>query len=292
MENQNFISSSIANSDISLDENSDESTNESSNENSNESLDENSETNSVKIEELESEIDRLNNLLSAADNEKEDLSNQISDLKEDKESNNTLVSQKRIWLKGGYLILKEYNTAPYYTLSMVYIGETVVEVIELHQIWTVRASPNGTKVILNDFLEEYTAHVYMYDVEKRETKELLMPDLPSERTVEDMEWLDDRYFLFVVQFDDGLAVRGGDVYVYDTETDEYKAIIKSEDYWKFQTEDFDVYRNDFVIFNSWLGDGHANFTEKKYHMLTYDEIYDLIKNNKILDLSKKDSMLD
>ena len=256
---------------------------------------ETSETNSVNIEELESEIDRLNLLLSDANSENEDLLKQISDLEEKiKDKNNPLISQEKIYIKNGaYLLLKEYYNAPHYSLSIVYnTDQTEIEVIELNYIWTVRASPNGTKVILNDYEAEYTAHVYMYDVGKRETKELLMPNLPEYRTVEDMEWLDDRYFLFIVQYDTGLVVRGGDVYVYDTETNEYKAIIKSEDYWKFQTGNFDVYSDDFVIFNSWLDDGTANFTENKYHILTFDEIYDLIENNKILDLSKKESMLD
>ena len=256
---------------------------------------ESSETNSVNVEELESEIDRLNLLLSDTNSENEDLLKQISDLKDTIEhSSSSIVSQKRIYLNGtAYLLLKEYLTAPYYSLSIVNKPDnTEDEIISLNYFWSLRVSPDRTKVIFNDYQAEYTAHVYMYDVEKQETKELLMPDLPEYRTVANMEWLDDRYFLFIVQYDTGLVVRGGDVYVFDTKTGEYKAIIKSEDYWKFQTEKLDVYSEDFVIFNSWLGDGIANFTENKYNILTFDEIYDLIENNNVLDLSKKASILE
>ena len=254
---------------------------------------ESSNVNEAKIKELENEIDRLNLLLSGANNENKDLLKQILDLKEIIEDpSSSVVSQEKIYLKGrAYLLLKEYLTAPYYSLSIVNkTDNTEVEIIKLNYFWALRASPDRTKVIFNDFQAEYTAHVYMYDMEKRETKELLMPDLPEYRTVTNMEWLDDRYFLFVVQYNTGLVVRGGDVYVYDTKTDEYKAIIKSEDYSKFQTEKLDVYSEDFVIFYSWLGDGTANFIENKYHILSYDEIYDLINNNKTIDLIEEDAL--
>ena len=247
---------------------------------------ESSETNSVNVEELESEIDRLNLLLSDTNSENEDLLKQISDLEEKaKDINNPDLSQKRIYVKNGvYLMFKDYYLASRDSLSIIYNDKTEVEIIELHYIWTVKVSPNGTKVILNDHQMESNAHVYMYDVENRETKELLMPELPSNTTASYMEWLDDRYFMFVVQLDHGSVVRGGDVYVYDTETGIYKAITKSSD-WKFQTCSFNVYSTDFVIFNSVLYEETMNFTENKYNILTFDEIYDLIENNKSLDLS-------
>lgn len=259
-----------------------------------ETVDENSKTNSEIIEELENEIERLNALISAAYDEQIDLLSRIADLEEELNAvNNSLITQKTIWLKGEnsrYLILKEFLTAPYYKLSIVYAGESEIEIAKLNNIWTVKASPNGAKVIFNDYEFEVTAQVFMYDVEKRETNELLMPDLPPDRTAANMEWLDDRYFLFIVMFDQGSVVRGGDVYVYDTETGEYRAIIKCEDYWEFQTESIDIYNDEFIIFNSWVGDGACNFDEIKHHLLTFDEIYDLIENNKTIDLSQKESL--
>ncbi|MDD4474434.1 MAG: DUF4652 domain-containing protein [Eubacteriales bacterium] len=247
----------------------------------------------TKIKELENEIDRLNTLLSSSDGEKADLSDKIKSL-EDEVSvlKNSAVKEEKIKVKDGvYLTLREdHSSQPWYTLSIEYEDKTVVEVIKLNYIWTVKASPEGTKVILNDAQMEYTAQVFMYDVEKRETRKLLMPNLPRDRTAVDMEWLDDRYFLFVVQLDHGSVVRGGDTYVYDTQTDEYKVITKSED-WKFQTHGFDVYGEDFVVVNSYLYEDTMNFTEDKYHILTFDEIYDLINSNKVLDLNKIESKL-
>ena len=137
---------------------------------------------------------------------------------------------------------------------------------------------------INNFEWESKANVWLYDVEKRKTRELPITNIPAHTTVANMEWLDDRYFLFIVQFDSGTIVRGGDVYVYDTKTDQYKAIVINNDN-KFQTSDFDVYNQDFVIIHSYLYDDQYYYTEDKYHLLTHDEIYDLIKNNKTIDLS-------
>ena len=268
-ESQNNASSSIASSDESLNEGS-------------------------KIEDLESEIDRLNDLLSAADEEKNDLLNQITDLEEEINELKSvkLISKTRI-KDSMYLILKERNTAPYEMLSIEYPDKTLVDIIQLYNIWTIRVSPDATKIILDDYEFEYNAHVYMYDIEKRETRELMITDIPEYRTVSSMEWLNGRYFLFVVQFDTGTVVRGGDVYVYDTETDEYKVIIRSEDYWELQADDFDVYKDEFVIINGWMrGENTSDLTKRKHYLLTYDEIYDLIDNNKIIDLSKRESMTD
>lgn len=254
----------------------------------------NSDVINAKIKELESEIDKLNSQLTAEKEEKEDLSDKIKSLEDEISAlKRSPVKERKIKVKDGVYLTwgEDRSSQPWCdTLSIEYEDKTVVEVIKLNYIWTVKASPEGTKVILNDAQMEYTAQVFMYDVEKRETRKLLMPNLPRDRTAVDMEWLDDRYFLFVVQLDHGSVVRGGDTYVYDTQTDEYKVITKSED-WKFQTHGFDVYGEDFVVVNSYLYEDTMNFTEDKYHILTFDEIYDLINSNKVFDLNKIESKL-
>lgn len=245
-------------------------------------------------EEFESEIENLNSQLSAAEEEKNNLLDQITDLEEKIKEFESIKSFSKTWLKGStYLIWQERNTSPFVTLSMEYPDKTVVEIINIHYIWTLRVSPNETKIIFNDFEGESVTHVYMYDIEKRETRELSITDIPQDRTVSSMEWLDDRYFLFVVMSDHGTVVRGGDIYVYDTQTDEYKVIIKSEDNWQLQASDFNVFMDEFVIVNCWMqGENGADLTIRKHYLLTYDEIYDLIENNKIIDLSKRDSMME
>ena len=255
----------------------------------NESIIENSTIDKAKIKELESEIDKLNALLSDTNSENEVLANQIKNMEEDEDYLKYWPAKVRfIMVKNGMYIKIKKDNGPSlsYTVTIEYDDKPAVEVIKIRRVWTIKASPEGTKIILNDFTGEYNAKVFMHDVEKKETKELKMPNLPRDTTVSSMEWLDDRYFLFVVQRDHGSVVRGGDAYVYDTKNNEYKAIIKNSD-WKYQTYSFNVFSEDFVVINSWLYEETMNFAEKKHYIMTFDEVYDLMKNNKTLDLSKK-----
>ena len=235
---------------------------------------------SDNIKSLEHKIKSLEDKIKSSEDEIQSLEDEISALRKPP------VRENKTKVKDGVILTlrEDYSSNPYYTLSIEYEDKTVVEVIKLWNIWTIKASPKGTKVILNDYDFEVNAKVYMYDVEKRKTRQLPITNLPEQTTVEDMEWLDDRYFLFIVQFDAGTIVRGGDVYIYDTKTDQYKAIVKNTDK-KFMTSGFNVYNEDFVVIHSYLYEDTYNFTEDKYHLLTHNEIYDLINNNKTIDLS-------
>lgn len=145
------------------------------------------------------------------------------------------------------------------------------------------ASPDKTRVIWNDFEFEVIAVVRMYDVAKDTVSVVEMKNFPKQRTVAAMQWLDNRYFLFVMQLDSGTIVRGGDVYVYDTENGSYQQLVANSDP-RMQTEGFTVYPDNGVLFSSQLYEETYNFTEVKKHYFTMEEIYDLIKSGKTVDL--------
>lgn len=145
------------------------------------------------------------------------------------------------------------------------------------------ASPDKTRVIWNDFDFEVIAVVRMYDVAKDTVSVVEMKNFPKQRTVAAMQWLDNRYFLFVMQLDSGTIVRGGDVYIYDTENGSYQQLVANSS-WLMQTEGFTVYPEVGVLFSSQLYEETYNFTEVKKHYFTMEEIYDLIKSGKTVDL--------
>ncbi len=145
------------------------------------------------------------------------------------------------------------------------------------------ASPDKTRLIWNDFDFEVIAVVRMYDVAKDAVSVVEMKNFPKQRTVAAMQWLDNRYFLFVMQLDSGTIVRGGDVYVYDTENGSYQQLVANSS-WLMQTEGFTVYPDNGVLFSSQLYEETYNFTEVKKHYFTMEEIYDLIKSGKTVDL--------
>lgn len=175
------------------------------------------------------------------------------------------------------------NGKTWFTLS--YIGEEPVRITEDQplSITYLALSPNIKQVVYNDYEWEAYSNVYLCDIEKKTTRMLDLSELPPQRTVTTMEWLDDRYFMFVIQFDQGTIVVGGDVYVYDTETDKYQPLIVNSDP-KFQTHGIESYEKLFVVKSS-LYEETYNFTTEKYHTLTADEIYSMINSNKTIDLS-------
>lgn len=174
-----------------------------------------------------------------------------------------------------------------YSLQIKFPDNTSARIFEdLDFITYYQISPDGTKVIADDFEYEFNATICIYDVAKRETTKLTDLKLPENMTPAYLQWLDNRYFMFVVQFDHGTVVRGGDVYIYDTQTQKYQPLIKNSSR-LFQTYSFDVYGDSYVVVNSLLYEKTMNFTEPKYNILTVKEIYDHIKSGKTIDLSKK-----
>lgn len=243
-----------------------------------------SDINKTKIKELERELTRLNTLLSTTNTEKESLAEIIIDLEKQIEKLKYQIKSKEFYLKEG-ICLTLYREPALHRLSIKYKDNSVVDIIELYLISEIELSPDGSKVILNDFDQEATARVYLYDVDKRKTQELLIK-LPDFMTVSRMKWFDNRYFMFIAQSNAGIFAKGGDVYIYDTQTDNYKMIISrtNSDY---QISNMDVYTDSFCVFTSILYEKTFSSYQSFHHIITFDEMYNLIKSSKVLKLEYK-----
>lgn len=135
--------------------------------------------------------------------------------------------------------------------------------------------PDSRRVILNNHTWEEPSDVYLYEASTGEKRQLDMSSLPRNELVTAMRWLDGRYFLFVSQFDHGTVAIGGDVWVYDTETDEYFRIIAREDGY-MQIADMTVYDGMVLFHVPYYIDAAYSDTDMHYYTLSTKEIYELI----------------
>ncbi len=251
---------------------------------------------------LQAEIDRLKEELSQLNEEIESekqaaitLRMQISDLEERIVSMKSSVILRSIPIKGDsvfdndrVLLVQDISGESLeFVLYLRYDGGETVEIGRNLVFWNgyIDPSPDGKQIVMNDFSLENESTVYLYDVENRVNRELSF-DLPQDRTVSAMRWLDERYFLFVSQLDHGSVVRGGNVYYYDTETDTCGLIIDPSTP-LLQINEFDRY-DDFMFMTAALYEETYNFTDDKHFAVTYEQIYDLIENGKVLTLDPKD----
>ena len=246
-----------------------------------------------RIEELEEENARLNASLSAADNEIETLKKQINDLEQQLDESgsqydNTLVEV--ISMNYGARLYLYGSIYGYRKLNIVHADKFVQTIFSDSYMTTIEPSPYGSKVVMNDFEPEGDgSDVFLYDVNTRETRELLMPDLPVNYAATFMGWLDDRYFLFVSQFDHGTVAVGGDIYVYDTETDNYRLLIANEDKY-YQICSFNVYYEDLIILKAIKYDEQFSYTKDVYYSVTVNDIYNLINSNKTMTLKEENEI--
>jgi hypothetical protein len=118
--------------------------------------------------------------------------------------------------------------------------------------------------------------VYLYEASTGEKRQLDMSRLPRNELVTEMKWLDGRYFLFVSQFDHGTIAIGGDVWVYDTETDDYFRIIARED-GDMQISYIKVYDGMVLFTMYYYVDDAYDETETHYYALSAEEVYQLIE---------------
>ena len=90
---------------------------------------------------------------------------------------------------------------------------------------TLAVSPDGTKIVFNDYDPDYTSRNYLFDMETRELTKLPIGDTDEERAVSYLGWLDNRYFLYVDQ-ENYIACMGGTVCWYDIQTGKSFLLIK------------------------------------------------------------------
>jgi hypothetical protein len=242
-----------------------------------------------RIEELEEENADLKDLLSTADNKIESLKNQIDDLEQqlDESSSQDDYSLVRtIPMRGGACLFLYEKKDEKLELNIEYADKSIQTIFSDCWMSTIERSPDGSKVLMNDFEEQgWGGETSVYDVNTRKKRNLLMPDLASYESASFMEWLDDRYFLFVVQLDHGTTARGGDVYVYDTQIDNYRLLIENEGN-NYQVRSFDIYPEDFILFKAIKYDQNFVFTTDVYYTVTVNKIYELINSNKTMNLKE------
>lgn len=256
------------------------------------------------IEEYTSLIESYQNQLQAAEstaagqndriveknNEIADLKNQLADVERRMKSIEGFCWEIREPLPNNSAILtlkKTIGVGAYMTIK--YPGKDEKEIYE-GGITYFAVSPDSKKLVLDDYLpeERYTCYAII-DLETYETKFNYLYGLPNGESAAYLEWLDGRYFLFVSHRNSGMNLRGGDVYVYDTETDKYQPLVLLSGQ-SLQVVDMKTYPGAFVAFRALKYDETKTHTDEEYYTLTVDEIHELIKSGKTVDLCKKNPL--
>lgn len=150
-------------------------------------------------------------------------------------------------------------------------------------------SPDGTRVLFNTYAWEAYADVYLYNLASGQKRKLEITEIPVEDTVAFMEWLDERYFLFVVQYSAGTIVRGGDLYVYDTMTDDYALLVDREDD-HLQIRSFS-FEKEKLILDTPLYDESWNETVDRTFEIPLETVYRLIEEKETYTLRVSDRLL-
>ncbi len=239
-----------------------------------------------EIASLESRLETLQNLLDDATNGREAAEERIKSLQTELDSLNDKLSAlqnasapiSRTHVKKG-IYLERYSNG----LKVVYPGGETVNIPESSWISYLDISPDGNRIVFNNYESDCGSVVRLYDVDAKET-ETLSITLPEYRAAACMKWLDNRYFLLVSMYYPGTVTRGGDVYAYDTQTGETKPIALNGLY--FQTAVISRDNNALVSFTSEQLTGGMFFSEYVYHALPIRDIYDIIASGKTIDLAK------
>ncbi|MEG1743604.1 MAG: DUF4652 domain-containing protein, partial [Clostridia bacterium] len=200
----------------------------------------------TEISTAEKEIDRLEPLLSTAEKENKSLQKLMQDTEEQAKATNVLV------LPNNNRLLYTVNKSDY-SVAIKYVDGTTVEILKDYMIPVAQPSPDGNKVVLDNYDREKSTNVYLFDVKSRQRKEILLPNLPAGTTASFIDWIDNRYFMFVVMLDHGSVAMGGDVYLYDTENGNYRKIVEPGAK-RLQITSFEVIDNDLLIFRAALYD--------------------------------------
>ncbi len=228
---------------------------------------------SKRISERESEISELKYQLSEAARKMELIKLNTFSIYEPLPDNSAMLICRKQFDGSAYMMIKKQGEDE---KELYYGGITYYAV-----------SPDSKMLVLDDYLpeESYTCYAVI-DLETHETKFNYMYGLPNGESAAYLEWLDGRYFLFVSHRNVGMNLRGGDVYVYDTETDKYQPLVLLGDQ-SLQVIDMKTYPDAFVAFRTLKYDETKTHTQEDYYTLTADEIYELIKNNKTVDFSDR-----
>lgn len=148
---------------------------------------------------------------------------------------------------------------------------------------SVEVSPDGTRLLYNqDFAWESVGTLWLYDFETREKQQLSLDGLRDGYTPAFADWLDDRYVLFIEQLASGSFTVGGDLCVYDTETDTYRRLTDTAKD-GFQICSFEIEGRDYLAFDCVQYD-EAMMPWHSQAMLAMAELYDVIRSGGTVDL--------
>ena len=241
--------------------------------------------NSTNIDELTAELEELGKQRERLESEKGDLEAKLAELqKYEKEA----AAFRTYDIANGKIYYYKHSQ-----LVAVYDdGKSKV----LHEfvggLASVDQSPDKTKLLISDFDLEGEFSLYIYNADTNEKNEICINDLEPDHSPSHVCWLDNRYFLFVEQFNYGTSTFGGTVYYYDTETDTFGQVIdvdvrtlqitavdmldRKSLYDYFDATMLDMYLDGDMFLVSAAVVQRGNFVSDKYFVFSRDEIMNCI----------------
>ncbi len=233
---------------------------------------------------LQSEIDRLKNALSDAEDETEVLQEKLR-----QEMADMLQIEDVFHLSNGDKVLLTYDhnrpDYKYWRLTLLLKDGTLKDIHNDYSVTAFAASPDCTKFAFSNFEMEGSADGYWYDCNTGKTTEISREQLGINHGPADFFWLDNRYFLFLSRFDHGTISQGGDVYVYDTETDAYRLLIQGSRLVEIQSFEYAshaLYRRDTVFFHAVRFDETLNYTTQKSFTVSIENLMQMVRDGQTM----------
>ena len=242
----------------------------------------------AKLNDWKSKHEQLQSTLSAANQENSQLRRQLYNPSLSTRSNQTF------FLKNGSRLSIAYDADakpndPHYTLTLCRADGSEAEIYAGGSLTSIAVSPDESKFCLTNFSIEGSSDAFWYDAETETLTEIGKDGLVPNCGASAFAWLDDRYFLFLSQFDHGTLSLGGDVYVYDTEACAYAPLIDCaprvqitaflrptySDY----RPDWDVGSLDYILFQAVIWDETWNEIEFRSFSLPLAELLEMGVNN-------------
>lgn len=195
------------------------------------------------------------------------------------------------------LYVTEYNADPSYNyaLSLIREGENGFERLIIHRdyqfISGMAISPNCRTLVFTDFeMESGFTTIYLYDIETEEKRDFSLEDeLPRDHDAFSFYWLDDRYLLLAERLDHGSISRGGNIYVYDTETEQCRPLIETSQY-ELQLQTINALNDELLLLKGVLYEETLNFTEDVFFTVHTDKLYELIESGASMTISPDDAI--
>lgn len=183
----------------------------------------------------------------------------------------------------------------YYTedgiYTTVWIEHKDGEKVKLYKtasILDVKASPNGKLILYTEYEWEYTSRAFIYDVEKRKSRELDITGLPEEHCGYYYDFIDDENIAFADILSVGTVAIGGDVYCLSLKGGAARKIIATPADWRLQVMWFCKDGDRFVITAGYYDENYAEY-ERLYFVMPFSEVVDLVKNGGCVTVSPEDA---